>query len=349
MNKSRFIFYLLISFLLGLIDFLKDVKEEESVLEALEFVPIVIPMAFVFILAIYHIRAWTFRDRTLKKYTLQDTKDSTQWIFYIVSILTQTFIYTSIVALLGKLFYPNYTTFGITSVFFWANFLIIFSVISFVYIIEAFLDSESRKKEIEIKLSKIENESITAKYLSLKNQLNPHFLFNSFNSLSALMSIDINKADIFLQHLSNVYRYNLTHSEELVVSIANELELIKSYMKLQSIRFRESIEINYLIDNSKVNHLVPPMTLELLVENAIKHNIVEKANPLKISIETERDYIVVKNNFQPRRTAVNKELSLGIGLKNLKNQYELIYTEIPTFKVEYGQYVVRIPLIKPYI
>jgi len=349
LNKSRFIFYLLICFLLGLLDFLKDVKDEESIMEALEFVPIVIPTAFIFILGIYYIRLWTLKNASLKKYLDDSGRALNKWIFYSVSVLLQTFIITGLVSLLGKLFYPDYTAFGVQSLFFWATFTIVFSVILFVYIIEAFLDAESRKKEIEIKLSKIENESIKSKYLSLKNQLNPHFLFNSFNSLSALMTIDINKAENFLQELSNVYRYNLNHSEELVVSVDKELELIKSYVELQSIRFRKSITVNYQVDTSKVNYLIPPMTLELLVENAIKHNVVEKINPLEIQIKTEGDYIIVENNFQPRKTAVDKESSLGIGLKNLKNQYELIHTELPTFNIIDNKYVARIPLITPSI
>lgn len=336
---------MLISFFLGLIEFLNDL-EDENASEAFEFVPVIIPFSFVIILTIYYSRFYVLKHPLFTKY-IKNKNPIITWVFYIVFILIETLILTTVISVLGYFFGEDKMETGVTSLFYWISFTVIISLILFVYMMELFLDTESKKKEIEIKLSKIENESTRAKYLSLKKQLNPHFLFNSFNSLSALINIDVNKADQFLLELSNVYRYNLDHSEELVVPLNKELELIKSYMALQTIRFKESIHINYLIDKSKFSYLLPPMTLELLIENAIKHNIIEKKTPLNITIATIDNYIVVENNYQPRANPVNKYESHGIGLKNLKNQYELIYNEMPSFEVVDKKYIAKIPLLTP--
>jgi sensor histidine kinase YesM len=335
----------LICFFVSVIDVLRDLKNE-SFIEAIEFVPATLIVTFLFTLSVHKVRNWILKMSFIKSFLI---KKNYKWMTYTFVILIKAIISTFIIRIIAKSYSPEYTSYALTGLFFWASFVAIVSIILMVYVIEAFLESELEKKEFSLKLTEIENERVVAKYQALKNQLNPHFLFNSFNSLSALIAIDVIKADAFLQELSNVYRYNLDHSEELVVSLKKELKLIKSYMALQNIRFRESITINYTIDNKKNDFLLPPMTLELLVENAIKHNRVEKTNPLKISIETHGNYVIVENGFQPRGTAVNKDSSLGIGLKNLKNQYELIHTEVPIFKIENGKYIARIPLITPNI
>ncbi|MEW7290296.1 sensor histidine kinase [Aquimarina sp. 2304DJ70-9] len=344
MNINRFLFYFLICFLVSVVDILRDLRQE-SFLEAIEYVPLVFIITFILTTGIYYLRLWILKKSPLNRFTHKESKSNK--LLYGLIIIVKATVFTFIIRLLGQIFEPDYVSYSLTGLFFWGSFTVIISVILFVYVIEAFLESQAEKQEFVMKLNEIENERTVAKYQALKNQLNPHFLFNSFNSLSALMSIDINKADDFLQQLSSVYRYNLDHSEELVVPLDKEIKLIKSYMALQHIRFRESIQIIYQIDESKTNYLIPPMTLELLVENAIKHNIVEKTNPLHITIITKGDYIIVENNYQPRGTAVDQDSSFGIGLKNLKKQYELIHTEAPTFIVENNTYTARIPLIKP--
>ena len=230
---------------------------------------------------------------------------------------------------------------------FWAVLLSFFVIILFIYFVEVFLESQQEKQDIKIKLAQYQNEKSIAQYLALKKQLNPHFLFNSFNSLSGLISTDAKKAEYFLQELSNIYRYNLTQSEEVVVPLKKELELINSYISLQKIRFKNSILFENSIKESQLNLLIPPMTLELLFENAIKHNIIESSKPLKISIISEENNITVINNFQPKNNAYEK--SLGIGQKNLINQYKILHPKPPTFKILNGNYIASIPLIQPEI
>ncbi len=347
MNINRFLFYFLLCTLVNVVNFLRDLQDE-SAIEALRYVPYIFPTILVFTISMYYLRSYILNLPFINGIIPQE-KRNIKWGYWLVLIIIKSSLFALLAMGLSELFFPGYYSTSITGLFFWGNFIAVFCVILFVYVMEAFLESEAEKQEFAMKLNEIENERMVAKYQALKNQLNPHFLFNSFNSLSALMSIDVNKADDFLQQLSNVYRYNLNHNEELVVPLKNEVALITSYMALQYIRFRESIQITYQIDELKTNYLIPPMTLELLVENAIKHNIINKTNPLHITIVTKGDYIIVENNFQPRATAVDSNSSFGIGLKNLKKQYELIHTEVPIFRVEKDKYVARIPLITPNI
>lgn len=218
--------------------------------------------------------------------------------------------------------------------------------IVFVYMLESFLESENEKQEIKIQMSKYEYEKSMAKYLALKKQLNPHFLFNSFNSLAALVETDHEKASQFIEELSNVYRYTLAESEEFVVPLQKEIQLINSYFNLQKIRHGEAININIEIPGEKLSWLIPPMTLELLVENAIKHNMFSKKQPLDIRILTYNDFMLVENQYRPK-LPVNSKTSTGIGINSLIKQYDFIYEQKPEFKIEDQIYIAKIPLLKP--
>lgn len=324
------------------VNFLKDAADETP-LDPVKYFPyICIILAFTW--SIYYLRFYLVKLPFLNSPRLKKN-NYYRWEL-LCFILLKSFIFSYVAATIAEVASPGERDVSITGVFFWATFTAVFCIVLFVYMLEAFFESEAEKQEFTLRLNEIENERTIAKYHSLKNQLNPHFLFNSFNSLYSLMTIDVEKAEHFLQELSNVYRYNLDHSEELVVSLNSEIHLIKSYMELQRIRFRESIQITYNITSSQLIYLLPPMTLELLVENAIKHNIAEKTNPLVIEVYTENDDVVVKNNYQPRKES-KLNTSLGIGNNNLRKQYELIHDRIPTFEIIDNTYVVRIPLIKP--
>jgi len=167
----------------------------------------------------------------------------------------------------------------------------------------------------------IEAESQLAKYQydTLKNQLNPHFLFNSLNTLSGLIYIDVDRADNFIHRLSKLYRYVLDMQKEEVVSIQSELELVHDFLYLNNIRFDHSIEAS--ISVGKVDGYIAPMALQLLIENAIKHNRVSAQAPLKIEIKQEDGYIIVRNNIQLKQ---EKEPSHELGLNNLKERYAVL-------------------------
>lgn len=321
--------------------------EHTTLQEAIQETIVIFPTTFLFIWIIYKVRELLTTENALFKKRMIDPLNK---IGVITMIASKTLVISVLWELITFYFFEedDDVDSGLSeSALFLVVMVSVLIVTLFVYFFENYLTVIENRHKMKMELSKHESEKIISKYLSLKKQLNPHFLFNSFNSLSALIHTNAQKADTFLQELSNVYRYNLDYSEELVVPVEKELIFIKSYMELQRIRFKEGIVINYHIDAPKMNYLIPPMTLELLVENAIKHNSITIEKPLIINIVTEDDYIIAENNFQPRKTPIGKESSLGIGLKNLKNQYDLIHKESPSFTIENQKYIAKIPLITP--
>ncbi|MEM9895285.1 MAG: histidine kinase, partial [Bacteroidota bacterium] len=176
---------------------------------------------------------------------------------------------------------------------------------------------------------------------ALKKQINPHFLFNSFNVLSSVIETDSKLAVQFVEQLSNVYRYLLQTQEEKTVSLEDELAFIDSYIFLLKIRFGENLLVKKHIEENDLR--LPPATLQLLIENAIKHNEVSRANPLQIELYRENGTLVVKNNKNPKKG--KKEESSNIGLANIKNRYELLGQAIPQIEDLEEEFRVKIPLI----
>lgn len=178
---------------------------------------------------------------------------------------------------------------------------------------------------------------------TLKNQVNPHFLFNCFNTLSSLISEDKKKAEKFLNELSKVYRYLLRNNEDGLSTVENEIKFIRSYYQLLQTRHGEAVQLQIEIDKRYDNYLLPSLSLQLLVENVVKHNVLSKNMPLVIDIfSTAGNKLVVNNNLQRRSV---KAPSNKVGLDNIKAKYELL--KQPGFQVmEDGKnFTVVLPLI----
>lgn len=202
---------------------------------------------------------------------------------------------------------------------------------------------ELENSDLLVNAARMEKEHILSQYEILKNQINPHFLFNSMNILSSLIPRNPQTALKFTKQFSKVFRTLLEMNEELLIPLEQELDFIKSYLFLQKMRFDKSLDIQVRIAKSKLTYSIPPFGLQLLIENAIKHNIVSEEMPLRISISNEGNYLKVVNNLQLR--GGNKE-STGIGLKNLKARYKMM-TDMPVYlEVSPDDYVAKIPLIK---
>lgn len=198
-------------------------------------------------------------------------------------------------------------------------------------------------KESIIQAEKFKRENAEAQFAALKNQVNPHFLFNSLNTLSSLISTDQEKAVEFVNIFSKVYRYVLDVKDNIVVSVNDEMNFVNSYLYLQQLRYGDNLKVNIKIDATILNFSIPPMSVQMLLENAIKHNEISTAFPLKITIDNDDKYIVVKNNLQKIET---KDTSLGIGISNLKERYNMI-TDIPAeFYVRNNEYIAKIPVLK---
>ncbi|MFI5172296.1 MAG: sensor histidine kinase [Chitinophagales bacterium] len=197
-------------------------------------------------------------------------------------------------------------------------------------------------KNSAVEAERLQKENTVSQLESLRSQLNPHFLFNSFNALQLLIEDDPNKAKQFVQELSKVYRYVLDKKDEFVVELKDEIGFINSYIYLHKIRFGDSLVVNTNISSDSANKYLPPLTLQLLLENAIKHNIISSDKPLIINIQAANNELVIRNNFQPRN---EKNYSTGIGQQNLLDRYKLIYDIAPEFGIFGSEYVSRIPLI----
>ncbi|MEM9328719.1 MAG: sensor histidine kinase [Bacteroidota bacterium] len=198
-------------------------------------------------------------------------------------------------------------------------------------------------KESLILNEKLEKESIASKFEALQNQVNPHFLFNSLNTLSNLVHEDANRAEDFIDEFSHVYRYVLETKDQMVTSVQEEVEFVRSYLKLCKIRFGEALQSDIQLDINQLEQLIPTLALQTLVENAIKHNRITKKDPLHISIYNEGDNLVVQNNFQP---LPEKPASTGIGLQNITDRYHLLSEAEPCFRLQNEHYVAKLPLIK---
>lgn len=215
-----------------------------------------------------------------------------------------------------------------------------------VTILEAwifFVESRQAKQEAE----KLKNKLIQTNFETLKGQINPHFMFNSLNVLSGLINTDAEKAHLFIDEFSHIYRYVLETIEKPVTSINNEIEFIKSYLLLQQIRYGNSLSYSIKINPTIADFLLPPLSLQVLIENAIKHNIVNQSNPLLIEIYSKDSRIYVRNNLQPKISSLT---STGLGLKNLRQRYELIGSTLkPRFFIEEKHYTAILPIFDPEI
>jgi len=192
-------------------------------------------------------------------------------------------------------------------------------------------------------MEKYKKENAEYRFETLRTQVNPHFLFNSLNTLSSLVYEDQGKAADFIRDLSDVYRYVLENRNRETISLTEEIRFIRSFVFLYQLRFDNKLDVQINIDERFMNRLIAPMTLQLLVENAVKHNVVSVKKPLDINISTDEDgYITVKNHLQKKTTGV---ASAEIGLKNISSRYGYLSSR-PVEVIETdSEFIVKVPLI----
>ncbi len=202
--------------------------------------------------------------------------------------------------------------------------------------------SSQRIKSVK-KNERSEMEKFQLKYDALKNQVNPHFLFNSFNALMNIAEDDPKEAAKLIKHLSQFYRKMTAFSKLELISLKEELELLNSYLFIQKKRFGEALQV--IIDINPVlieTTSLPPLVLQLLTENAVKHNTVSKDKPLHVDIFIEKDFIVIRNNINKK---IDKEESEGVGLQNIKNRYKILIKKGLEKQVTETEFIIKLPLI----
>lgn len=197
---------------------------------------------------------------------------------------------------------------------------------------------ESTKNYTDLK-----SQQLKTQFEVLQNQMSPHFLFNSLNTLSTLISEDSALAEKFTEKLSDVYRYILQNKEKEVVRVREEIEFVNSYLFLLQMRYPENLHIKISLDESVLDKFIPPLTLQILVENAVKHNTISANYPLKIDIySNEGKTILVKNNLRIKSTL---QKSTKTGLENLQKRYQLLnQKEIEIIRTSQN-FIVAVPLI----
>ena len=337
--KNRLVLYSIICFIFSFLNFLEDYNES-SFFEAIQDQIFLFPLSFIFIFLIYLIRKKTVESNCYKKNELFEKRT----LLFFISITT-ILIFSILLRLISLVLFNDDEAIVFFDTLFFAILIIVSSIVLFIYLFEIYLENEFEKKELKIRLKENEIENLNDKYMSLKNQLNPHFLFNCFSNITSLIDTEPEKAIKFVEELSNVFRYSLTNSDEILVTLSEELKLLNSYFELQLIRHQGLIKLESSVDVSKLDCLIPPLTLEILIENALKHTVFDKHNPLKISIYTREEQLIIENNFNPKINVVKTE-SFGIGMKSIKKQYVLLNCGEPSFKIENNIFRVEIPLIK---
>ncbi len=199
-------------------------------------------------------------------------------------------------------------------------------------------DKERLQEENELLLQ----ESLMARFETLKSQIDPHFLFNAMNTLYTLVETEPAKAREFIASFSALYRKVLTSRERTIVPVEEELDLVRHYLFLQRMRFGDSLQVALDLPAHALKGYLPPFTLQMLLENAIKHNAISAAKPLRITVGVDGDRLVVRNDLRPRGTS---EAGTGTGLENIRRRYAMLGAEEPAFTLTDTHYTASVPIL----
>ena len=203
-----------------------------------------------------------------------------------------------------------------------------------------------KQQEIEVENERLKNENLTWQYNTLVNQVNPHFLFNSLNSLSMLVR-EGKKDDalVYIDQMSDTYRYIIQDGTAEMTTVENELRFLEAYKYLLEIRYAGKLHVEVEVDKSLYAYTLPPLSIQPLIENAVKHNTISSSHPMTISISADEDgYIVVANTITPKLEA---EESTGIGLRNLSHRCTLLTERDIVVENNGSTFVVKLPITKP--
>lgn len=274
--------------------------------------------------------------KLLRKYPhYEETKK--RLLVQTVLAFTYAFFVTFLIDTFCSLIRPEYQKNSI-----WIAFIIgLFPTVIVTLIYESVYFFNAWKSGIQ-RVEALAKESVQSQLEALKSQLDPHFLFNSLNTLSFLIDEKNTEAQTYLEKLADVYRYVLVSKQKDVVSLQEEMEFVEAYMYLNKVRFRENIQIEKQLETGALEKKVAPLSLQMLIENAIKHNIISKDKPLKIQISANEKTLSVVNNLQEKITF---EQSTKVGLQNIQNRYALLTNESIFIEKNQNTFKVELPLL----
>ncbi|NCU06049.1 MAG: hypothetical protein GXC73_18955 [Chitinophagaceae bacterium] len=225
----------------------------------------------------------------------------------------------------------------------WFRVMLLLALLATGYAVYRYrIHQQEKLLQLQGKAQLLEKEKVMVMYENLKQQLNPHFLFNSLTSLSGLIETDQKLAGNFLEQMSKIYRYILKNRDNELVSLREELTFVQTYINLQKTRFKEGLQVKINVDEEELHKKIAPVTLQNLVENAMKHNVIDLDTPLIITVTAKDGYLHVANNLQ-RKNMV--ETSNKQGLASLQSLYHYLSRRPVQIEESATEFIISIPLI----
>lgn len=215
------------------------------------------------------------------------------------------------------------------------------AVVMFTLIYEILFLSKERELDTQI-VDQLDKERSQAELQALTNEMDPHFIFNSLNTLNHLIVNQPREAHSFNNRLAQVYKYFLINKNKELIPLSEELDFIESYFYLLQIRHDDKLEMQTVLNDGSRQVLIPPCSLQILIENAVKHNEFTSENPLKIKVVVNEHYLKVTNNVKPKPYAVH---STGIGLRNLSSRYRILFQRDIQIETTRDLFTVKLPFI----
>lgn len=306
-------------------------------------------MSFYYITAVlFLLTTWELSDRLIKRNIKRNPLNGLDWISGMRITLIILIIDLPIFSLVYYL--GNFTFSSVLELNFqnsWAEFradvLRALLIALTVSVFNLFYFAGKVKKNLEHKMLSLEKELLVSKYKSLKDQISPHFLFNSLNTLTSLMYEDRDLASDFTSRLASCYRYILDYSEQDIVGLDRELSFVDSFVFMMEVRHKMALNISTDITLDATKYVIPTLSLQMLIENALKHNYFSPEKPLVIAISSSDKGILVENTLRER---VEKEPSTKLGLENIKKRFSFYTKQTVIVKNDNNIYSVLLPLLK---
>ncbi|MGH1516960.1 sensor histidine kinase [Chryseobacterium sp. JK1] len=286
---------------------------------------------------LFSLFVWYFNIYSLPKFSIQNI--STRFFNKKLGIsLSIGIVVMAAIVLIHHIMFPKYGFNTMVLMYEFRGILINLTIYMFLYLLYQTYNSQQIKFELE----QIRTDNLNAQYELLKQQINPHFLFNSLNTLKSMIDIKDESSGDFVVRLADFYRFTLDNRKMDLIPLKKELAILEAYVFLLTSRFEDGIEFKIDIQEEILNSYIPPFTLQLLCENCIKHNVVSLANPLIIRLYSDQEYIIIENNFQPKNIP---QESAGIGIENIRERYKHFAEKEMTILHNDANFTVKLPII----